>query len=206
VTHRIEHARAEDLLPTVADASVGLILTDPPYFRVKPLGWDRAWSDASGFLDWLDTIATEWARVLRPNGTLVCFAGANPATTPGASLAARVEVLLAARFNVVASIVWAKPHGRHLGHDPDFLRAWAPQTERAIVCEHYGADANALGEAGYGQKCDELRGFVFEPLRAYLDGERVAAGVSPQDCNAALGNQMAGHYFTRSQWCAADRG
>jgi adenine-specific DNA-methyltransferase len=197
---RIEQARAEDFLRTVPDSSVGMVLTDPPYFRVKPVGWDRAWSSASGFLDWLDTIAEQWQRVLAPNGTLVCFAGCNPAVAPGASLAARVEVLLAERFNVVASAVWAKPSGRHLGHDRGGLRAPAPQTERAIICEHYGADNMAKGEAGYVAKCDELRGFVFEPLRAYLDGEREAAGFTPRQVNEGLGNQMAGHYFTRSQW------
>jgi adenine-specific DNA-methyltransferase len=198
--HRIEHARAEAFLASLPDSSVGLILTDPPYFRVKPDGWDRAWSKASGFLDWLDAIAEQWARVLKPNGTLVCFAGVNPSVSPGASLAARVEVLLAERLNVVASVAWAKPYGRHDGHSRDGLRAYAPGTERAIVCEHYGADNIAKGEAGYVAKCDELRGFVFEPLRAYLDGERERAGFTPQDVNAITGTQMAGHWFTRSQW------
>jgi adenine-specific DNA-methyltransferase len=63
----------------------------------------------------------------------------------------------------------------------------------------------AKGDAGYGAKCDELRGFIFEPLRAYLDGERIAAGLTPEDANEVCGHRrqggMAGrHYFSPSQW------
>ena len=37
----IYHGRCESVLPTLADASVDLVLTDPPYFRVKGDWWDR---------------------------------------------------------------------------------------------------------------------------------------------------------------------
>ena len=202
-------------LRSLPDSSVGLILTDPPYFKVKPHGWDRQWSRRDGFLDWLDTITAEWARVLKPNGTLICLAGGNP--TGGATTAARVEVRLAERFNVVASCVWVKSdaqgNGKHslyagayaAGRPGPPLRAYFPMTERAIICEHYGADSFAKGEAGYAAKCDELRGFVFEPLRAYLDGERERAGFTPREVNKATGTQMAGHWFTRSQWALPTR-
>lgn len=206
--HRVEHAEALEFLRSLPDSSVGLVLTDPPYFRVKPHGWDRQWSRVSGFLDWLDAVAEEWARVLRPAGTLVCFAGGNPA--PGATTAARVEVKLAERFNVVASCVWvksssAKGNGTHSKHCRSKLRAHVPQTERAIICEHYSADNIAKGEAGYVRACDRLRGSVFEPLRTYLNTERERAGVTPGECDAATGTRMAGHWFTSSQWSLPTR-
>ena len=207
MSHRVECADALAFLRSLPADSVGLILTDPPYFRVKPHGWDRQWSQRDGFLQWLDAVAEEWARVLKPNGTLVCFAGGNP--TAGATTAARVEVTLGQRFNVVASCVWVKVdeqgNGSHCKHRKSGLRSHAPQAERAIICEHFGADGVAKGEAGYVAKCDELRGFVFEPLRAYLDGERERAGVTPGQVNAATGTQMAGHWFTRSQWALPTR-
>ena len=211
---RIEHASAKDFLASRPDSSVDLVLTDPPYFRVKNLGWDRAWSNPDGFLAWLGGIADEWARALKPNGTLVCFAGCNPAAAPGASMAARVECLLAERLNVVVSAVWVKTDAagneQALKMSRASLRAHAPQTERIIICEHYGADNSAKGEAGYERKCDELRGFIFEPLRAYLDGERERAGFTPEQCNTACGHRecggMAGrHYFSTSQWCLPTR-
>jgi adenine-specific DNA-methyltransferase len=80
------------------------------------------------------------------------------------------------------------------------LRAYFPQTETIIFAEHFGADNIAKGEVGYGAKCDELRGFVFEPLRAYLAGEWERAGLTSADANTATGTQMAGHWFTRIQW------
>jgi site-specific DNA-methyltransferase (adenine-specific) len=74
------------------------------------------------------------------------------------------------------------------------------------MAEHYGADNMALGESGYAAKCDEARGHVFEPLRAYLAGECAAAGHTVQTINAAWQKErggnggMAGHWLTTSQW------
>ena len=68
------------------------------------------------------------------------------------------------------------------------------------MAEHYGADNMALGKTGYAAKCDELGGFVFEPLRQYLAQEWERAGLTKKDAEQATGTQMASHWFTRSQW------
>ena len=80
------------------------------------------------------------------------------------------------------------------------MRAFYPNTETIIFAEHFGSDGIAKGEAGYDQKCDELRGFVFEPIRAYLASEWEAAGLTAKDLNECTQSQMSGHYFTRTQW------
>lgn len=54
------------VLPALADNSVDLVLTDPPYFRVKDEPWDRQWDTATGFLAWLDLVLEQFARVLKP--------------------------------------------------------------------------------------------------------------------------------------------
>ena len=41
---------------TMPESSVDLIATDPPYFNVKPHGWDRQWNTTTGFIDWCDVI------------------------------------------------------------------------------------------------------------------------------------------------------
>ncbi|KKM07156.1 hypothetical protein LCGC14_1736750 [marine sediment metagenome] len=120
------------------------------------------------------------------------------------------------RFNVCNSISWAKHDGSGAGtggHSKvckEQLRAYFPQTERIIFAEHYGADNMAKGEAGYAAKCDELRGFVFEPLRAYLDDEREQAGISYEDVRQAVGcapgSGLPSHWFSRSQWALPTRG
>jgi site-specific DNA-methyltransferase (adenine-specific) len=185
-----------EVMQRMADNSVDAIVTDPPYFKVKGDAWDRQWDKPAQFLVWLDTIAEQWQRLLKPNGSLYCFASSK--------MAARVECKIAERFAVLSHIVWQKGdengNGMHTRQHKEGCRIWFPQTERIIFAEHYGADNIAKGEAGYVNKCDELRGFVFEPLRAYLDGERQRAGITPRQVNEYTKTQMAGHWFTRVQW------
>ena len=185
-------------------SSVDLIVTDPPYFKVKGEPWDHQWDTPCEFLRWLDRVVEQWARLLRPNGSLYCFASPQ--------MAARVECLIAERMNVLNHIVWAKNHtvGGSIARrvSVDSLRSWMPEQERIIFAEHYGADNMAKGEAGYVAKCDELRGFVFEPLRAYLAGERDRAGFTTRQVAEAFQKKtrsrtvtgMAGHWFEAVQW------
>ena len=201
---RVEHGDCLDVMRGMPDNSIDAVVTDPPYFRVKGDAWDRQWDKPTQFLAWLDQIAEQWQRLLKPNGSLYCFASSK--------MAARVECLLANRFSILSHIVWQKGddngNGMHTRqHKPD-CRNWFPQTERLIFAEHYGADNIAKGEAGYVAKCDELRGFVFEPLRAYLDGERERAGWSvrriAEEYQKVTGSRtvtgMAGHWFGTVQW------
>jgi adenine-specific DNA-methyltransferase len=202
--HRIIEGDCREAMRALPDNSVDLIATDPPYFKVKGEAWDRQWDKASQFLEWLDTIAEQWQRILKPNGSLYCFASPQ--------MAARVEVAIGRRFEVLNQIVWKKGdvngNGMHSRAEKAVLRCWFPQTERLIFAEHHGADNIAKGEAGYVSKCDELRGFVFEPLRAYLASERDRAGWTTRRVAEAYQRKtgsrtvtgMAGHWFERVQW------
>ena len=194
---QLYNADCLDILPTLDDGSVDAVVTDPPYYKVKGDWWDRQWKTAEGFLAWLDDVLAELYRVLKPNGSLYIFASPK--------MAARVEVVIGGQFNVLNRIRWIKEAGWHNKTEKEALRSYLSPWEEIIFAENYGADGYAKGEAGYVQKCDELRGFVFESLRAYLDGERVRAGVSKEDINESLGFRrmggMAGrHYFSQSQW------
>jgi adenine-specific DNA-methyltransferase len=198
----LHHGECLEVMRTLPDSSIDAIVTDPPYFKVKADAWDRQWDKPAAFLSWLGTVADEWHRLLKPNGSLYCFASPQ--------MAARVEVLLGERFNVLNSIRWAKPPystKAEMFRKSD-LRSFFPATEAIIFAEHYGADNIAKGEAGYAAKCDELRGFVFEPLRAYLAGERDRAGFTTRMVAEAFQKKtgsrtvtgMAGHWFERVQW------
>ena len=190
-----------DVLPTLADSSIDLILTDPPYYKVKGDWWDHQWDTAAGFLAWLDLVLAEFYRVLKPNGSLYLFASPK--------MAARVEVLTGGRFNVLNHIVWNKEGSTRANQaNKEGLRAFWGESERIIFAEHRGADGYAKGEAGYGAKCDELRGFVFEPLRAYLAGERDRAGLTTRQIaeeyqrktGSRTVTRMAGHWLEKVQW------
>jgi len=204
---KVHHADCLDAMAQLPENSVDTVITDPPYFKVKRAKWDRQWDTADQYIEWVGRLCGQWRRILKSNGSLYCFASPK--------MAARVEVEIGRTFNVLNSIVWAKPcpfseinqGASNSGRvSKTTLRQFYPNSERVIFAEHYGADNMAKGEAGYVAKCDELRGFVFEPLRAYLDGERKRAGIDKVDCNAACGfSRTAGgtasrHYFSRSQW------
>jgi site-specific DNA-methyltransferase (adenine-specific) len=185
-----------DVLPMLADNSIDLILTDPPYFKVKNEVWDRQWENPKSFLGWLDCVLEEFARVLKPNGSLYLFASPK--------MAARVECLVSERLNVLNRIRWVKEAGWHNKAEKEGLRSYLSPWEEIIFAEHYGADNIAKGEAGYAARCEELRGFVFEPLRAYLDSERRHAGFNfemvRQAVGCAVGSGLPSHWFTSSQW------
>jgi site-specific DNA-methyltransferase (adenine-specific) len=171
----IIHADCREVPPMECDA----VVTDPPYFRVKGEEWDRQWDNASAFIDFIGERVTAWHRDLRANGSLYCFASSK--------MAARVECKVGERFNVLNRIRWIKEAGWHNKAEKETLRSFLSPWEEIIFAEHHGADNIAKGEAGYQAKCDELRGFVFEPLRAYLDGERIRAGAGLTELAEALG-------------------
>jgi site-specific DNA-methyltransferase (adenine-specific) len=196
----LHHGDCLEVMRTMADCSVDAVVTDPPYFRVKDEDWDRQWDNPVAFLAWLDQVAEQWQRLLKPNGSLYCFASPQ--------MAARVEVMLGQRFEVLNNIRWVKPQGWHEKAEKEALRSYLSPWEAVIFAEQFGADGAAMGASGYSGACDELRGFVFEPLRSYLDGEREAAGFTVRQVAEAFqvrsGSRtvtgMAGHWFSCVQW------
>ena len=201
--YQLFHGDCLDVLPTLDSSSIDLILTDPPYFKVKDEPWDRQWETEAGFLAWLDTVLVEFARILKPNGSLYLFASPQ--------MAARVEVLIGQRFNVLNRITWQKPPYATKAEmfRKEDLRMFFPASEAIIFAEHFNSDNYAQDGSGHDAECDKLRGFAFEPLRAYLDGERIRAGVTvrqvAEQFQLKTGSRtvtgMARHWFTSVlQW------
>jgi len=186
-----------EVLPTLG--RVDAVITDPPYGKVKG-DFDNEWSSRVGMLidvdRWIDAIVPK----MLPNATLWWFAWP--------SLAGRIEAKIAERLNPLAHVVWQKPTPTGQKCSKEALRSPMLLTERILMAEHYGADNMALGEPGYQAKCDEVRGFVFEPLRAYLAAERERAGFTTRRVAEAFqlksGSRtvtgMAGHWFDSVQW------
>ena len=192
MTARLLHGDCLEVLPTLTAASVDLVLTDPPYYKVKKDAWDRQWKTPEDYLTWLRRVLVEFRRVLKPNGSLYLFASPQ--------MSARVECCVGDVFDVLNRITWRKSEGCHKAAHKGGLRAYFPASESIIFAEQLGSDGFAKGESQYTAKCDDLRGFVFEPLRKYLDDARELAGCSRQICDETLGNQMSGHYFSQIQW------
>ena len=199
-TARLLHGDCLEVLPILAASSVDLVLTDPPYYKVKKDSWDRQWKTPEDYLTWLRRVLVEFRRVLKPNGSLYLFASPQ--------MSARVECCVGEVFDVLNKIPWRKTEGYHKASHKEGLRAYFPASESILFAEQKGSDSIAKGEAQYVAKCDELRGFVFEPIRAYLDSERSAAGLSvrqiaekfQQKTGSRTVTGMASHWFTSVQW------
>ena len=186
------NADALAFVKTLPDNCIDLILTDPPYFNVKPHGWDNQWSGDADYLRWLDICLAEFWRVLKPAGSLYLFCGHR--------LAADIEIMMRERFRVLNHIVWAKPSGHWNGCHKESLRAYFPATERVLFAEHYQGPYRPK-DGGYAGKCKELKQQVLAPLINYFRDARRALGVTSKEIAEATGKKnMASHWFGVSQW------
>ena len=181
-----------NFIQSLPENSVDLIVTDPPYFKVKPNGWDNQWQGDEDYLRWLDICLAQFWRVLKPNGSLYIFAGHR--------LASDIEIIMRERFNVLNHIIWAKPSGRWNGCNKESLRAYFPATERILFAEHYQGPYRPKSD-GFSEKTNELKQHVFTPLISYFRDAREALGVSSKQIAEATGKKnMASHWFGVSQW------
>lgn len=190
--YQLLHGDVFDKLAELPDNSIDLIVSDSPYYRVKNISWDKAWANKRDFLEWLDNVTAEFHRVLKPNGSIYMFASPE--------MAAHVEVMTSKWFCVLNHIRWVKSSGWHNRMSKEIQRQFLSPWEGIIFAEHHNADNYAKGEAGYGAKCDELRGFVFEPLRAYLVSEISSIGITPSQIKKDLGytSNVAHNWFAIS--------
>jgi len=122
------------LLQSLPDKSVTLILTDPPYHSTKKknIYGDASFSEDKHFLEWMESHAKEWRRILRPNGSFFCFCSSE--------MSARLEVMFSRDFNILSQVAWTKPN--EPGFDgwkgkmkKEALRQWYPHSERIIFAE-----------------------------------------------------------------------
>ncbi len=101
------HSDALALLGTLADGSVDLVVTDPPYAIAKA-EWDE-FESLDAYVDWCDTWLAEVARVLAPHGSAyVCGFS---------EILADVKVRSAKRFAACRWLVWTYRNKANLGKD-----------------------------------------------------------------------------------------
>lgn len=179
-------------LKTLPDNCIDLIVTDPPYYKVKRDAWDNQWATQAEFLSWLDNVALELWRVLKPSGTLYLFCSSR--------LGAETEMLLKQRFDVLSHIIWTKPSGPWNRTCKEALRTFFPATERIIMCGHYGSEGFAKGASNYQAKCQDLKTEVFAPLINYFKDAKERLNVPAKEINKVTGTQMSTHWFSCSQW------
>lgn len=122
------------VLKNIPDHSISLILTDPPYHSTKKknIYGDTAFQEDEHYLEWMYQYAKEWARILKPNGSLFCFCSP--------SMAGKLENIFSRDFNILSQIVWTKPNdpgfdGWKQKMNKESLRQWYDHSERIIFAE-----------------------------------------------------------------------
>jgi adenine-specific DNA-methyltransferase len=165
----IYQADALDLLRSLPDASVQLIATDPPYFRVKDEAWDRVWKSDREFLRWIGSLCREWQRVLAPNGSLYVFASPD--------MALGVERMVGRFFNVLNSIRWEKAEGWHQKAEKETLRSYLSPWEACVFAEQHGCEYEDAALALHKQ--------VYAPVGRVVAEMRIAAGFARHEVDTA---------------------
>lgn len=160
------------MLERLPDASVSLILCDPPYHSTKKgnIYGDKAFQEDEHFLEWMEQYAVQWKRVLKANGTIYVFCSSQ--------MSARLEVMMSKYLRPIAHITWTKPN--EPGYDgwkgkmkKEALRTWYPHSERILVFEH----------GTYGS----WEAYRRSPLGEYLLNCRKQAGITAKDLTEIIG-------------------
>ena len=182
--------------------TVNLLLTDPPYSRVKDDDWDKCTHSE------LETLLRNVFELVKPkmalNGAAYCFCWPY--------FSARLQYIMRDYFNVLNEIVWMKrrPSGAQCGYqakaDLDTLRKFFPETERIIFAEMYGSDKRAAADAGYQKASEQLWAELMRPLIRYFQEAKKESGLSGQEIQNRM-FQLTGkryvfdrHTFSASQW------
>lgn len=165
----LHHGDSLEVLPTL-DVKAEVLLTDPPYFKVKQEEWDNQWDKAAEFLSWMGDFLDRAKPLLTPQASVWVFA--SPAMTSS------VERLVSERFRVLNSVRWVKEAGWHQKAELASLRSYLTAWEGVVFAEQNN-DANT-------EDAPNLRREVFQPLGAYFTEAAQSVGRT----GASVGMQM----------------
>ena len=174
----IKKIDALELLQSLDDKSVDLILTDPPYYKLLNVDWDNQWKTKDDYLNWLEQIIKECQRVLKDNGSFYMFC--SPA------MLIKVGGIVDKYFNVLNTIRWNKPiiaDGKPctaLTVKKEDLRKWLGYSEEIIFAEQFVAN---------GDLC------LYNPIINYLNAARQNAKLSKTECNKICGGSNVCQYY-----------
>ena len=190
-----------EVLPEISE-KFNLLLTDPPYSRVKDDDWDRCSHSE------LETLLRNVFELVKPkmalNGAAYCFCWPY--------FSARLQYIIGDYFNVLNEIVWMKrkPSGAHCGHqakvDITKCRKFFPETERIVFAEMYGSDKQTAADAGYQKASEQLWAELMRPLIRYFQEAKKESGLSGKEIQDQMFQLtwkryvFDHHSFGDSQW------
>ena len=179
----IQKIDALELLQSLGDKTVDLILTDPPYYKLLNIDWDKQWKTKDDYLNWLENIIKECQRVLKDNGSFYMFCSPE--------MLIKVGSVVDKYFNVLNTIRWADKESWAKHACKEQLRRYINNSEEIIFAEQFVANSD-----------DNV---VFEPIRKYLNEKRKQAKITHKSINKILNTSLKGgglspHYYGKAQW------
>jgi DNA modification methylase len=183
-----DSTKAEDVARLMDGKRAQLVHADPPYGMGKEK--DGVQND-NLYRDKLDAFQMSWWNVFRKhtddNGSAYIWGNAEDLWRLW--YVGGLKDL--ERLTFRNQIIWDKPpSGLGDGQNNSIMRSYGAKYE---ACFFF-----MLGEQGFNNNADNYwEGW--EPIRKYLANEMEKCGGSKK-WKEALGNQMGGHYFTKSQW------
>lgn len=175
----LHHGDSLEILPTL-DVTADVLLTDPPYFKVKKEAWDNQWGGADLFLSWMGEWLDYARPLLAPHASVWVYA--SPAMTSS------VERVVGERFRVLNTVRWAKPGGDNLRRvSLPSMRQFVSIWEGIIYAEQI-TDTDSTEHRN-------LRRELFAPLGGYFMQAASRAGMKPSRISISMGYDSA--LFTR---------
>ena len=173
----------DDVDKLMAGKKAALLHADPPYGMGKE--GDGVAND-NLYVEKLDAFQMDWTAfrtVLEDNASAYIWGNAPDLWR----LWYKGGLADSERLTLRNQIVWNKKHG--MGMSSDSHRMYPTVTEHCLFF--------AIGEQGFNNNADNYwEGW--EPIRAYLDGERKKSGLTTDDCNRICGKQnMTQSAFTK---------
>ena len=175
----IQKIDALELLQSLGDKTVDLILTDPPYYKLLNIDWDKQWKTKDDYLNWLENIIKECQRVLKDNGSFYMFCSPE--------MLIKVGGVVDKYFNVLNTIRWADKESWAKHACKEQLRRYINNSEEIIFAEQIGKDTEGTN-------------ILYSDIANYFNNQRVKANLSKNECNKILGKvSIASHYFSDYQ-------
>jgi site-specific DNA-methyltransferase (adenine-specific) len=152
IKNKIHHLNFLD--NDLPDKCAQLIISDPPYYKVKG-EFDFIWKTFDDYLADVEKWAIECKRVLADNGTLLWYGSAKNI--------AYAQIIFDKHFNLINNLVWNKGYFMGL-EESEGLRSFAPCTERILMYSN-DFDVNSLDEIMFNPD-------NFKSIKEYLKGEK----------------------------------
>ena len=180
----IQKIDALELLQSLGDKTVDLILTDPPYYKLLNIDWDKQWKTKDDYLNWLENIIKECQRVLKDNGSFYMFCSAE--------MSWYVEGLIRKYFNVLNHIRWCNTGSMSFRCKREELRRYLNPSEEIIFAEQF---SQCIRDSS------DVKGLLYKPIYSYLNTQRLKHNITIKKINQICEvKARANHYFGSHQF------